>query len=559
MSRAIGPGGPQEWPLRVGRILDHAARFHANRVIHSRAGNGEIQTASWDSVRKRALRFSRALANLGAEPGDRIGIMAWNTVRHLEAWYGVPGAGCVSHSLNPRLFDNQLEFIINHAGDRWIVLDADLLPLAERLAPRLHSIKGYIVIEDGLALPPSSLTEVMGFDELIREADEDWRWVEVDEQAPAGLCYTSGTTGNPKGVVYTHRSHVLHAMATLQPDVLGFSSRDRVLPVVPFFHANGWSTPFTAPMAGAGLVLPGKDLSPAALHEMVECGATVALAVPTVWFDYLRWLQATGSTIRDLKRVVIGGSACPAAVIEEFESRHGVRVIHAWGMTEMSPLGTLGTEKPEVAALAPTERRETQLRCGHPFFTVDVELQADDGAPVAWDGSSPGNLRVRGPAVVQRYYGQESDAIDSQSWFDTGDIATMDKHAYLRISDRAKDLIKSGGEWISSIDLENAAVGHPSVAEAAAVARPDERWGERPVLFVVPMAGAAPDADAIRSWLCGELARWQVPDEIRFVESIPHTATRKIAKNELRRLLQEEGASCPGPREHESKRSSGDQ
>ena len=540
VTRTLGPGGPQEWPLRIGRILDHAARFHAERLIFSRAPSGRIETSSWRSIRKRAIRFSHALSRLGARTGDRVGIMAWNSARHLEAWYGVPGAGCVSHSLNPRLFDHQLEFIINHAADRWIVLDADLLPVMVRLAPRLTSVEGYIVIEDGGIPVPLALPGTMGFNELIQDSDEDWRWAEVDENAAAGLCYTSGTTGDPKGVVYTHRSHVLHAMATIQPDVLGFSSRDRVLPVVPFFHANGWSTPFSAPMAGAGMVLPGRDLSPAALHEMIECGATVALAVPTVWFDYLRWLRETGARIRDLKRVVIGGSACPAAVIEEFESHHGVRVIHAWGMTEMSPLGTLGTEKPEVAALSTDERRKTQLRCGHPFFTVDLQLRAEDAHVVAWDGETQGNLRARGPAVVKRYYRHARDAVDDQGWFDTGDVATIDRNAYLRISDRAKDLIKSGGEWISSIDLENAAVGHPSVAEAAAVAKPDDRWGERPVLFVVPADGAERNADEIRRWLAGQLARWQVPDDIRFLASIPHTATRKIAKNELRKLLEKD-------------------
>ena len=543
MSHAIGPGGPQQWPLRVGRILDHAARYHGDRPIFSRDIGGRVQTTCWRSIRERALCFTHALSKLGARPGDRIGIMAWNTARHLEAWYGVPGAGCVSHSLNPRLFDHQLEFIINHAGDRWIILDADLLPLVERLAPRLRSIEGYVVIEDNDRLPRSSLRGLMGFEELIRDSDPDWRWVEVDESAAAGLCYTSGTTGNPKGVVFTHRSQTLHAMATLQPDVLGFSSRDRVLPVVPFFHANGWSTPFTAPMTGAGMVLPGRDLSPAALHEMVNCGATVALAVPTVWFDYLRWLRETGVKIPDLKRVVIGGSACPAAVIDEFESRHGVKVVHAWGMTEMSPLGTLGTEKPEVVELSPVERRTIQQRCGHPFFTVDLELRTEDGTRIAWDGNTKGNLQVRGPAVLRRYYGQASDAVDEDDWFDTGDIATIDENAYLQISDRAKDLIKSGGEWISSIDLENAAVGHPSVAEAAAVAKPDERWGERPILFVVPVEGHTPDAEVIRTWLGRQLSRWQVPDDVFFLERIPHTATGKIAKNELRSMLEARSTS----------------
>jgi len=464
--------------------------------------------------------------------------MAWNTVRHLEAWYGIPGAGCVTLSLNPRLFDGQLEYIVNHAGARWILLDADLLPVAERLADRWPGVKGYILI-DADPGEDRKLGEILHFETLIADAANDGGWFETSELDPAGLCYTSGTTGSPKGVLYTHRSHVLHAMAVLQPDALGLSCNDRVLPVVPFFHANAWSTPFSAAMAGSGMLLPGRDLSPPGLHEMILRGATVTLAVPSVWHPYLRWLGETGETVPDLQRAIIGGSACPESMIREFRDRHGVHVIHAWGMTEMSPLGSFNNRRPEYADMTPGERLEAESRCGQPFFSVEFDLRDSQGAPVPWDGVSTGHLRTRGPAVVQRYFGAGEEAVDPDGWFDTGDICSISRHSNMRVADRAKDLIKSGGEWISSIDLENIAVEHPDIAEAAAVAKPDERWGERPVLFVLPAAGATQDADAIRRWLRQRLVRWQVPDDIRFLSEIPHTATGKIAKNRLRDRLAE--------------------
>lgn len=533
-------GGPQEWPLRVGRILDHAARFHPRREIFWRDPAGAVATTNWHDVRVGALRVAQAFARMGAEVGDRIGVMAWNTAPHLEAWYGVPGAGGIVHSLNPRLFAGQLEYIINHAADRWIMLDADLVSVLEPIAERLPSVEGYIVFDGADGMPETSLPNAISFEQFRSDADGDFDWLPVDERTQCGLCYTSGTTGDPKGTIYTHRTQVLHAMACLQVDVLGISSRDRVFPVVPFFHANGWSTSFGAPMAGAGMVLPGRDLTPAALHEMVSCGATVALAVPTVWLDFLAWLDAEGQQVPSLNRVVIGGSACPGSVISKFQEDYGVDVIHAWGMTETSPLGALCTMRPEVANASGEEKMRTQLRCGHPFFSVDMKVVGEDGNEVPWDGETTGNLFIRGPGVVGRYYGRDTDAVDAEGWFDTGDIASMDANAYMRIADRAKDVIKSGGEWISSIDIENIAVGHPAVAEAAAVARPDERWGERPVLFVVRAPGVDADPEEIRSWLGEHMAKWQVPDAVFFIDEIPHTATRKIAKNQLRTLLEQD-------------------
>lgn len=542
MSAAIRPVGPQEWPLLASRIIDHASRFHGGREVYSRKPDGGIESTCWRDIRTRAQGLAQGLAGLGAKPGDRVGVMAWNNARHLESWYGVPGAGCVLHSLNPRLFAEQLVYIVNHAGDRWIVLDADLAPVLEGIADRLESVEGFIIVEGAGGVPETSLSNAIGFEDLVNGGSPDFEWVEVEETAPCGLCYTSGTTGKPKGVLFSHRSNVLHAMAGLQPDVLGLSSRDRVMPVVPFFHANGWTTPFSAPMAGAGMLLPGRDLTPSSLHELASLGATISMAVPTVWLDFLAWLDANSEHVPSMKRVVIGGSACPAAVIERFERDYGVDVIHAWGMTENSPLGSLCTLKPEVMEMSPEDRMKVRERCGHPFFTIDMEVIDEQGNDVEWDGESTGTLRIRGPSVIGRYFGADENAVDGKGWFDTGDIASIDQNAYIRIADRAKDVIKSGGEWISSIDIENEAVGHPGVAEAAAVARPDERWGERPVLFVVKADGFDPSPDEILEWLRERMASWQVPDDVYFVDEIPHTATKKIAKNELRKMLEEKSA-----------------
>ncbi|MEM7211580.1 MAG: long-chain-fatty-acid--CoA ligase, partial [Pseudomonadota bacterium] len=480
----------QDWPLRVTRILDHAAKYHANRPILSRSVEGPITSSTWSDVHGRALKLAQALARLGVKRGDMIGCMAWNTTRHLEIWYGVPGAGGVLHSLNPRLSVEQLTYVIDHAEDQWIFVDHDIVPVLERVAADLPKVKGYIVMTDRAHMPETSLPNALCYEEIVEAEDGAFDWVTGDETDACGVCFTSGTTGNPKGVVYSHRSNVLHAMVMVQKDMLNLSSTDTVMPVVPLFHANGWSTGFAMPLVGAACVMPGRMLDPASCYEMLDTGkVTITAAVPTVWLPLLGHLRENGLKLPYLDSVVIGGSACPRAVIEEFQNNYGVKVLHAWGMTETSPLGTICTPKPEVQALSEAEQLDTQEKVGHCPFTVDLVVRDDDDNALPWDGETQGRLMIRGPGVVKRYLKADADAVDADDWFDTGDAATMDENGYVKITDRFKDVIKSGGEWISSIDMENAVVAHPEVFEAAAIGVPHPKWDERPILMVVPQPG----------------------------------------------------------------------
>jgi fatty-acyl-CoA synthase len=451
----------------------------------------------------------------------------------------------VLHSLNPRLSAEQLTYIIDHAEDAWVFVEPDLVGVLEPIAAALPKVRGYIVMTDRRHMPETTLPNAVAYGELVDREDGDAAWERVDERDACGICYTSGTTGNPKGVVYAHRSNVLHAMAMIQPDMLDLSCRDVMMPVVPLFHANGWSTGFSTPMAGAGMVLPGRHLDAASLWDMLDEGVTVTAAVPTVWLPLLTHLRETGKGLPHLDRVVIGGSACPRAVIEAFQKEYGVRVLHAWGMTETSPLGTFASFKPEVAALPEELRIETQLKVGHPPFTVDLAIRDDAGAPLPHDGETQGRLQIRGPGVVKRYMKAGEDAVDAGGWFDTGDAATIDPLGYVRITDRFKDVIKSGGEWISSIEMENAAVSHPGVAEAAAIGVGHPKWGERPVLLVVPREDAEPDPAEIRALLEPHFAKWQLPDDILTVPEIPHTATGKISKLKIREMLGAQGYRLP--------------
>ncbi len=526
----------QDWPLRIHRIIDHAAIYHPDRPIISRTVEGPIQQTTYRHVRGRALRLAKRLVAEGLAPGDRVATLAWNTARHLEAWYGITGAGCVYHTVNPRLFRDQVAWIINHAEDALLLTDLTFLPILEAIQPLIPTVRRFVVLTDAAHMPQTSLRDAVDYESWLAEVDEDFTWLPVDENAAAGMAYTSGTTGNPKGVVYSHRSNVLHALAVNNGDYLGLKARDVAMPVVPLFHANGWAFAFAAPMAGAGLVLPGAKLDGASLLELLNGhGVTVTAAVPTVWLGLLQHLEATQSQLTSLQRVVIGGSACPRAMTEAFETTYGVSVAHAWGMTELSPLGSFCSLKPETAGLQGDALYDLKVKQGHPPFTVEMKITDDAGRARPWDGTTFGRLKVKGPAVTRAYFKADGDAIlDDEGFFDTGDVATIDPNGYMQITDRAKDVIKSGGEWISSIDIENLAMGHPAVAEAAVIGVVHPKWDERPLLIIVLKPGAAADKTAILGSLEGKIARWWMPDDVAFVTEIPHTSTGKIQKTALR-------------------------
>ncbi len=533
---ALMHGLMQDWPLRVHRILDHAAIYHPDRPIVSRSVEGPVHHTNYAQVRCRALKMAKRLRLDGLKQGDRVATLAWNTWRHLEAWYGATGAGGVYHTVNPRLFKDQIAWIINHAEDRIMLLDLTFVPMLESIQDQIPGVQRFVILTDAAHMPESTLRNAIAYEDWIGSVDDDFAWIAVDENAAAGMAYTSGTTGNPKGVVYSHRSNVLHAMAVNNGDYLGLRASDVAMPVVPLFHANGWSFAFAAPMAGAGLVLPGAKLDGPSIYELLEAyGVTVTAAVPTVWLSLLQHLDTTDGKLSSLKRVVIGGSACPRAMTEAFEKRYGVDVNHAWGMTEMSPLGSFCSLKPETANLSHESLYDLKVKQGHPPFTVEMKITDDAGQSRPWDGITFGRLHVRGPAVTAAYYRNDGGAIlDSEGFFDTGDVATIDSHGYMQITDRSKDVIKSGGEWISSIDIENLAMGHPHVAEAAVIGITHPKWDERPLLVVVPKADVNPDKAAILAFLEGKIARWWMPNDVVFVTEIPHTSTGKIQKTALR-------------------------
>jgi fatty-acyl-CoA synthase len=516
-------------------VIDYAAIQHPNRSVVSRSVEGPLHRTTYAKIRQRSLQLAQRLQRDGIGPGDRVATLAWNTARHLETWYGITGIGAIYHTLNPRLFEDQLVYIANHASDRLMFLDLTFVALAEKIAPRLPSIERYVILTDAAHMPQTTLKNAIAYEDYIAEADGDFKWLAVDENTAAGMCYTSGTTGHPKGVVYSHRSNILHAMAAAMPDYLALASRDVVMPVVPLFHANSWSLAFSAPMTGAALVMPGPKLDGASVFSLIEEeGVTMSAAVPTVWLGLLQYLESSGNRLTRLKRVTIGGSACPRAVTEAFETKYGVTVSHAWGMTEMSPLGSFCTQKPEVGTLEGSDLYDLKQKQGFAPFTVDMKITDDTGNPLPWDGTTFGRLKVRGPAVSKAYFGLDENILDEEGYFDTGDVATIDENGYMNITDRAKDVIKSGGEWISSIELENLAVGHPDVAEAAVIGIPHPKWDERPLLLIVLKPDRSPSREEILTFMEGKIAKWWMPDEVQFVAEIPHTATGKISKKTLR-------------------------
>jgi fatty-acyl-CoA synthase len=530
----------QDWPLLIHKIIDHAASQHGRREIVSRAIEGFVHRTNYGTLRHRSLQVAKRLTQDGIVKGDRIATMAWNTWRHLETWYGITGIGAIYHTVNPRLFPDQIAWIINHAEDRVLMLDTTFVPIIEAIADKLPSIERYVVLTDAEHMPKTSLPNAVAYEDWIGSVDADFRWHDFDENTAAGLCYTSGTTGDPKGVLYSHRSNVLHAMMGTATDCLNVSGRDAILPVVPMFHANSWSLAFSAPMAGAKLVLPGNKLDGESIYNFLEDeDVAFTAAVPTVWLGLLQYMQTNGKRLTKLKRVVIGGSACPRAMIETFEKDYGIAVSHAWGMTEMSPIGTIGAIKHCVSHLDGDSLIDLKAKQGFSPFGVEMKITDDENKELPHDGKAFGRLKVRGVCVAKGYFRYDKSILDDEGFFDTGDVATIDENGYMGITDRAKDVIKSGGEWISSIDLENLAIGHPDVAEAAVIGVAHPKWDERPLLVVVPKQGHPKDRDSILHYFEGKIAKWWMPDDVQFVAEIPHTATGKINKLKLRETFRD--------------------
>jgi fatty-acyl-CoA synthase len=531
-----------ERPLLISSIIRHAAVYHRDTEIVSRTVEGAIHRYTYEAAERRAKRLARALSKLGIRPGDRVGTLGWNTFRHFELYYAISGIGAVCHTINPRLFDDQIVYIINHAEDRLLFVDVSFAPLIERLAPHLPTGCRIIWMTEEGAEPATGPSVPLHpcHEALIRAESDDLEWPEFDERTASSLCYTSGTTGDPKGVLYSHRSTVLHALGSSLPDGISISASDAVCPVVPMFHVNAWAIPYAAPMQGAKLVLPGSRLDGQSLYQLFEAErVTLALGVPTVWLSFEAHLCATGARCSSLRRVLSGGSAVPPSMVEAFAG-HGVDVRQGWGMTEMSPLGTTATLKAKHLGLDPDAQLNVKAKQGRPVFGVEMKVVDDAGQPQPHDGKSMGELLVRGPWIVSGYYEDaeaSAGAMDRDGWFRTGDVATIDPDGYMQIMDRRKDVIKSGGEWISSIDLENAAIAHPDVAEAAVVAVPHPRWAERPLLVVTPLPECRPQRDDLLAFLAERFPRWMLPDDVVVLDELPHTATGKVMKIRLREMF----------------------
>jgi fatty-acyl-CoA synthase len=526
----------QDWPLLVTKMLDHGALNHGEREFVTRSVEGPVRRYTLADLRIRALRVAKALEKEGIRLGDRVATMAWNTDRHVEAWFGVMGLGAICHTLNPRLFADQLVYIVNHAEDQILFVDTSFVPVLQAVFARLPSVRKYIVLTDGQHMPETTLPNAVAYEDWLAGVDADFQWKTFDENTAAALCYTSGTTGNPKGVLYSHRSNVLHGMMVNQPDVLGLSSEDVILPIVPMFHANAWAITYAAPAAGTKIVMPGAGMDGPSIYQLLDTEkVTASAAVPTVWMGLLQYLESTGSKLPYLNKVLIGGAACPPVMIRKFELDYGVEVIHGWGMTEMSPVGTTGKMKYATSRLDTETTLKLKEKQGRTPFLVEMKIVDTDHKDLPRDGKAFGHLLVRGPAIASAYFKHDGKVLDADGWFDTGDIATIDALGFMQITDRDKDVIKSGGEWISSIEVENVAVGCPGVAEAAVIGVPHPKWSERPLLILVRKANSDVGKDAVMAYLDGKIAKWWMPDDVVFVDNIPHSATGKIQKMELRK------------------------
>ncbi|MNB79400.1 Long-chain-fatty-acid--CoA ligase [compost metagenome] len=531
----------QQQQLLISTLLTHAERHHGDQEVVSRRVEGDIHRQTYCDLGQRARCLANALATLGVSFGDRVGTLAWNGYRHMELYYAVSGSGAVLHTLNPRLHADQVQWIADHAEDRVLFFDLTFLPLVESIADKVSTITRFVLMADRAHMPAvTSIPDLLCYEDLIATHTDDFVWPTFDENSASSLCYTSGTTGNPKGVLYSHRSTLLHTHAAALPDALNCSARDTVLPVVPMFHVNAWGLPYMACMVGAKLVLPGPLLDGASLYELFEAEkVTLSAGVPTVWQGLLAHVEATGKTFSTMRRTIIGGSACPSAMMAAFEDRYDVQVLHVWGMTELSPLGTVCTPKARHLAMDSADRRVLQAKQGRVVYGVDMKIVGDDGKELPRDGKTSGELMVRGPWIISSYY--KSDAGDSlvDGWFPTGDVSTIDAEGFMQITDRSKDVIKSGGEWIGSIDLENIAMAHPAVAMAACIAAYHPKWDERPLLVVTRKPGSELSRDELLGFYEGKIARWWTPDDVVFVDSIPLGATGKMLKNKLREMFQD--------------------
>jgi len=522
-------------PLLISSLLKHAEKNHGDTEIVSRAVEGEIHRYTYRDAARRSRQLANALKHLKIKPGDRVGTLAWNTYRHFELYYAISGMGAVTHTINPRLFPEQIVYIINHAEDQLVCFDITFTPLVEKLAPLCPNVRGWVAMTDHAHLPQAKIPNLLCYEDLLEAERDDFAWPQLDENDAAGLCYTSGTTGNPKGVLYSHRSTILHAYSICLPDVFNMSARSVVLPVVPMFHVNAWGIPYAAPLSGAKLVFPGASLDGASIYQLFEQEkVNYSAGVPTVWLNLLNHMKQHNLRFSTLQYTVIGGSAAPPAMIRTFQDDYGVRVLHAWGMSEMSPLGTLNTPKEKHLALSKEDQFKLSLNQGRTFFGLEMKIVGDEGEELPRDGKAFGNLLVRGQWVMREYFKGEGGSPLKDGWFPTGDVATIDQDGYMQITDRSKDVIKSGGEWISSIDLENVAMAHPAVAEAAVIGVHHPKWDERPLLVIVKRAGQEVTRDEMLKFYEGKIAKWQIPDDVAFVAELPHTATGKISKLNLR-------------------------
>ncbi len=534
-------GQMQDSPLLVSQLIEHAATLYPEQVIATKTVEGHWHEYTYKEAALRSRKLAQALLRLGVKDGDVIATMAWNTYRHFECWYGISGMGAILHTVNPRLFPEQLDYIINHAQDQYVFIDTTFVPLLEKLQAQLPEVKGYIIMTDVAHMPDTSLNNALCYESLIEQETGDFSWPVLDERQATSICYTSGTTGNPKGVLYSHRSSILHSFAITAKSMGNIDHETCILPIVPMFHANAWGLVYASAMTGAKVVLPGPHLDGKSVCQMVnQYGVDLTAAVPTVWTMLLQYLEESGETLESLNSVLIGGSAVPRSMIEKFETVYGVEVWQAWGMTEMSPLGSLNKLSKQDKKLDYQQQLDIKVKQGRPCFGVEMKIVDDNNTTLANDGSAFGRLMVKGPWVVASYFKSDKSALEDDGWFDTGDVATIDASGNMQITDRSKDVIKSGGEWISSIDLENAAMGHPDIQEAAVIGVAHPKWEERPLLIVVPKdATNPPNMEHVLHFLSDKVAKWWLPDDMALVTDIPHTATGKINKLGLRQQFKD--------------------